>query len=104
MAAAAKSNPPESNSTAPTPLPAEPRPPAGPTEAQPSEGDVQRLTLLQKIGRLSGAEKIQLALKGTSEERFILVRDSNKSVARTVLDSPKISEHEIEAYASLHDI
>ena len=63
-----------------------------------------RLTVLQKIGRLSGAEKIQLALKGTQEERFILIRDSNKSVSRTVLESPRITEHEVEAYASLRDV
>ena len=65
---------------------------------------VSRLTVLQKIGRLSGAEKIQLALKGTQEERFILIRDSNKSVSRAALDSPRITEHEVEAYASLRDV
>ena len=63
-----------------------------------------RLTVLQKIGRLSGAEKIQLALKGTQEERFILIRDSNKSVSRAALESPKITGHEVEAYASLRDV
>ena len=68
------------------------------------DGEAQRLTVLQKIGRLSGAEKIQLALKGTQEERFVLIRDSNKSVSRAVLESPRITEHEVEAYASLRDV
>ncbi|HEV2492734.1 MAG TPA: hypothetical protein VG204_06630 [Terriglobia bacterium] len=63
----------------------------------------ERLTLLQKIGRLSDADKIRLALKGNREERTVLIRDSNKSVARAVLESPTLNEHEIELYASMHD-
>ena len=68
------------------------------------EEEGERLTLLQRIGRLSGAEKIQVALKGNQEERLILIRDSNKSVARAVLESPRLTDHEIEAYASLRDV
>ena len=68
------------------------------------EGDGERLTLLQRIGGLSAAEKIQVALKGNQEERLILIRDSNKSVARAVLESPRLTEHEAEAYASLRDV
>lgn len=72
--------------------------------AKPPASEPERLTLLQKIGRLSDAEKIRLALKGNREERMALIRDSNKSVARAVLDSPTLNEHEIELYASLHDV
>ena len=45
-----------------------------------------------------------MALKGNQEERLILIRDSNKSVARAVLESPRLTEHEAEAYASLRDV
>ena len=67
-------------------------------------GDAERLTLLQKIGRLSGTEKIQVTLKGNQEERLILIRDPNKSVARAVLESPRLTDHEVAAYASMRDV
>ena len=35
---------------------------------------------------------------------MILVRDSNRLVARAVMQSPKLSEHEVETYASMKDI
>ncbi len=63
-----------------------------------------RETLLQKISRLSAADKIKMALTGNQEERFILIRDANKIVARAVLDSPKVSDQEIESYASMKSV
>jgi hypothetical protein len=71
---------------------------------KPRASEPERLTLLQKINRLSDADKIRLALKGNREERMVLIRDSNKSVARAVLESPTLSDHEIETYASMHDV
>ncbi|MGH9326308.1 MAG: hypothetical protein ACRD2B_06420 [Terriglobia bacterium] len=68
---------------------------AGPDEEQ------QHETTLQKLSRMTAPEKIKCALMGTQEQRFILVRDGNKMVARAVLQSPKISETEIEAFASM---
>jgi hypothetical protein len=53
---------------------------------------------------MSATEKIKCALTGSQEERLILVRDANKMVARAVLQSPKLSDVEIEAYASMKDI
>jgi hypothetical protein len=35
---------------------------------------------------------------------MILVRDPNKLVARAVLQSPKVSDHEVENFASMKDI
>jgi hypothetical protein len=64
----------------------------------------ERETLLQRISRLSAAEKIALALKGNQEERLLLIRDSNKIVARAVLQSPKLTDAEIEAYASMKSV
>ncbi len=75
----------------------------GQLEASDKE-NAERLTLLQRISRLSGMEKIQVALKGNQEERLILIRDPNKSVARAVLESPRLTDHEVEAYASMRDV
>lgn len=49
-------------------------------------------------------QKVKAALTGSQEERMILARDSNKLVARAVMQSPKLSEHEVETYASMKDV
>ena len=43
--------------------------------------------------------RITLAMRGTKEERSILIRDSTKLVALAVLDSPKVSDGEVEKFA-----
>ena len=50
------------------------------------------------------AERVQMALKGTREERLILIRDSNRMVASAVLQSPKLSESEVEAVALMTNV
>jgi hypothetical protein len=64
----------------------------------------ERRTLHQKISCLTVAEKINTALMGSQEERTILVRDSNKIVARAVLQSPKLSDQEAENIASMKNV
>ncbi len=98
----------------PTRGPSEPTLTVAPTPvdvtAVPAEGEEatraaeQRETLLQRIGRMTAAEKIALALKGNQEERLVLIRDSNKVVARAVLQSPKVTDAEIEAFASMKNV
>jgi hypothetical protein len=68
------------------------------------EGEQKPTTVLQRIQRMSVVEKVKAALLGTQEERMILVRDSNKVVARAVMHSPKLSEHEAENYASMKEV
>ena len=38
-------------------------------------------------------------MRGSKEDRSILIRDSTRLVATAVLDSPKVSETEVEAFA-----
>ena len=64
----------------------------------------ERMTLLQKIARMTIAERVQVAIKGTRDERLVLIRDSNKVVSRAVLQSPKISENEIEAVSQMRNV
>ena len=82
-----------------------PLPPAG---ASPNpireEGDPKRAPAIQRTQHMSVVQKVKAALTGSQEERMILVRDSNKLVARAVMQSPKLSEHEVENYASMKDI
>lgn len=66
--------------------------------------DEQRGSVLQKIARLDIKGRIQLAMKGSKEERSILVRDGTKIVALAVLDSPKITDGEVEKFASQKNV
>jgi len=74
------------------------------TPTEPGEKDEKRETLLQRLGRMTAAEKIALALKGNQEERLVLIRDSNKLVARAVLQSPKVTDAEIDSFASMKNV
>ncbi len=78
--------------------------PAGGKAVEVEVKDPGRETLVQRINRMNAAEKIKTALTGNQEERFILIRDANKIVARAVLESPKLSDQEIEAYASMKSV
>ncbi len=73
-------------------------------DALPTAGEDERQSVFQKISLMSTGERIQLALRGNKEERGILVRDSNKLVARSVLGSPKITEQEIETFAAMKNV
>ena len=59
---------------------------------------------MQKIVKMNTAEKMVTALKGTREERTILIRDRNRLVSTSVLGSPKLTESEVEAFASMKNI
>jgi hypothetical protein len=66
--------------------------------------DDGRLTMLQKIAAMKVGERIKLALLGTRDERFVLIRDTNKVVAMAVLESPKVGETEMETYAAMKNV
>jgi hypothetical protein len=66
--------------------------------------DEQRGSVLQKIAKLDVKGRIHLAMKGTKEERAILVRDGTKIVALAVLDSPKITDGEVEKFANQKNV
>jgi hypothetical protein len=68
-------------------------------EAEPDMA--KRVTLLQRLAKMSVAERVQFAIKGGSEARRTLIRDSNKVVQRAVLQSPRLTDQEVEAFASM---
>jgi hypothetical protein len=61
-------------------------------------------SLYQRILQMGVPQKISLALKGNKEARGLLIRDSNKIVQMAVLDSPKITDSEIEGIAKMRNI
>jgi hypothetical protein len=73
---------------------------AATAKAKKAQGlEERRNSPLQKIGKLDIKGRITLAMRGSKEERGILIRDSTKLVALAVLDSPKVSDGEVEKFA-----
>jgi hypothetical protein len=64
----------------------------------------ERISALLRIARLSVGERVQLAMKGNREERFILIRDGVRVVSSAVLESPKLAENEVELFASMKNV
>ncbi len=64
----------------------------------------RRDSTLQKIAKLDIKGRIALAMRGSKEERSILVRDGTKLVALAVLESPKVSDGEVEGFAQQKNV
>ncbi|MGA9592315.1 MAG: hypothetical protein WBS18_04410 [Candidatus Acidiferrales bacterium] len=70
-----------------------------------AEPDVRkRQSLLQRVSTMNVVGRIQLALKGGREERMLMIRDSNKIVQRAVLQSPRLTDSEVEAFAAMANL
>ena len=72
-------------------------------EPQPPETAEQaskRLTITQRILKMSVSEKIKLATLGNKEARTLLLRDANKLVSMAAVTSPRITEGEIMTLAN----
>jgi hypothetical protein len=61
-------------------------------------------TTLQRIAAMTVAQRVVAAMKGTREERAILIRDPNKMVTVAVLSSPKLTETEVESIARMTSV
>ena len=68
-----------------------------------NEAQVRESTV-EKIASLNVAQRMSLAMKGSREERAVLVRDPNKIVAVAVLSSPKLTETEVESIAKMANV
>ena len=103
---------------APEPPPVEPEPeviPAGDIFMTEEEAVVrylseeerqqtEKVSAVQKIYRLNLAERLITALKGSREERAILIRDRDRLVRSAVLSSPRLTEVEIESFSAMKDV
>ncbi len=61
-------------------------------------------SVYRKILTLNTAQKAMLAMKGGREERMILVRDTNKVVALSVLKNGRLTGLEVEAIARMRNV
>ncbi|RMG45878.1 MAG: hypothetical protein D6718_06415 [Acidobacteria bacterium] len=77
------------------------------TERSELLGEVETEREANVIKRLSGlkiGQKIRVALFGNREERMVLIRDSNRTVATAVLKNPQFSEEEAEAVSNSRNV
>ncbi len=66
--------------------------------------DHTKESVYKKIASLSVGQRVELALKGKKEERMVLIRDGARVVSSAVLDSPKLTEPEVETFASMKNV
>lgn len=64
----------------------------------------ERVSMLNRILRMSMKDRVKLAMKGDREARNILIRDPNRIVAQAVMQNPRITEHEVEKIASMRTV
>lgn len=69
------------------------------TEDQAVNEDI-RNNLQAFLAKLSVPQKVELAAKGNREVRSLLSRDPSSMVARAVMNSPRLSELDVLAYAA----
>ena len=58
----------------------------------------------QQLSTLSVMERMKVAMRGTREQRSLLIRDPNRLVASAVLSSPKLTENEVEQFARMANV
>lgn len=70
-----------------------------------AEPDIaKRETLMQRLAHMNVVQRLTLALKGGRSERLLLIRDPNKLVQRCVLQSPRLTDSEVEGFASMTNL
>jgi hypothetical protein len=69
-----------------------------------AESEEKHRSLFARLATLTVVQKIRLAWRGNKEERFFLVRDSNRLVALAALKSPKMREGDIETIANMKSV
>jgi hypothetical protein len=74
---------------------------AGESSVREDEGNV---STAERLAMMSVLAKVKVAMRGTREERAILVRDPNRLVAAAVLSSPKLTGQEVEAIAKMTSV
>jgi hypothetical protein len=73
-------------------------------QAEATQEDENKLTLVQKMQKLNAADRVKLAFTGNREERAILIRDGARVVQMAVIASPKLTDPEVETFASAKNV
>ena len=68
------------------------------------DGDDARQSGTQDLAAMNFPQRLNAAMKGTREQRAILIRDPNKMICSSVLSSPKVSSPEVETFARMQNV
>lgn len=63
-----------------------------------------RVSLINRILRMTMKDRVKLAMKGDRESRNILIRDPNRIVAQAVINNARITEQEVEKIAAMRTV
>ena len=77
---------------------------AGAVEGEEPAEEEERLSGTQELAAMNFPQRLRAAMKGTREQRAILIRDPNKLICATVLSSPKVSVPEVEGFARMQNV
>ena len=72
--------------------------------AEGNEEDGERVSGTQELANMNFPQRLRAAMKGTREQRAILIRDPNKMICASVLSSPKVSIPEVESFARMQNV
>ena len=67
-------------------------------------GDDDRVSGAQELAAMNFPQRLRAAMKGSREQRAILIRDPNKMICASVLSSPKVSIPEVESFARMQNV
>lgn len=68
------------------------------------DGTEEKKGAVQRLAAMTVSERMNTAMKGSREERAILIRDPNKLVSVAVLSSPKLNDSEVESFAKMANV
>ena len=77
---------------------------APPDSEAPLDEESARQGAAQRLSLMGVGERMKAAMKGTKEERAVLIRDPNKLISVSVLSSPKLSDSEVESFSKLSNV
>jgi hypothetical protein len=69
-----------------------------------ADEDEARISGTQELANMNFPQRLRAAMKGTREQRAILIRDPNKMICASVLSSPKVSIPEVESFARMQNV
>jgi hypothetical protein len=73
-------------------------------EGLPSDPEAREGVLSERLARMSVRDKVKAAMLGPREARSILIRDTNRQISQAVLESPKLTDSEVESFAAMRNV
>jgi hypothetical protein len=77
---------------------------SAPAETEQPAGKKKKLNAQQLVLKMSPSQKIKLALTGAKEARGLLIRESSKIIALSVLSNPRLTTGEVEFFAKSQNL